>query len=189
MRVEINEPGQMEFGELGNGTVFRSGVGVYIKIAGCTAGSNSINAFDLRSGGLAVFQTKTMVLPSHDAHVVLGEPKPEPRPERFRRARPVVMEINAERIRQINEEGHEEEYDDAYEKGELRAAAGAYVTSGIGGLWPISGPPLSWPFNEKWWKPKNARRDLIRAAALIVAEIERLDRRAKAEQTRIDDED
>jgi len=28
---------------------------------------------------------------------------------------------------------------------------------------------------REWWKPKDRRRDLIRAAALIVAEIERLD--------------
>jgi hypothetical protein len=33
-----------------------------------------------------------------------------------------------------------------------------------------------WPWSLHWWKPKSPRRDLIRAAALIVAEIERLDR-------------
>ena len=36
--------------------------------------------------------------------------------------------------------------------------------------------PVGWPWHRQWWKPKNARRDLVRAAALIVAEIERLDR-------------
>ena len=35
---------------------------------------------------------------------------------------------------------------------------------------------LGWPWNEAAWKPKDARRDLVRTAALIVAEIERLDR-------------
>jgi hypothetical protein len=34
----------------------------------------------------------------------------------------------------------------------------------------------AWPWADKDWKPKDRRRDLIRAAALIVAEIERLDR-------------
>ena len=32
-------------------------------------------------------------------------------------------------------------------------------------------------WSKDWWKPKDKRRDLIRAAALIVAEIERLDRK------------
>jgi hypothetical protein len=35
-----------------------------------------------------------------------------------------------------------------------------------------------WPWEDKWWKPKDRRRDLVRAGALIVAEIERLDRLA-----------
>lgn len=33
-----------------------------------------------------------------------------------------------------------------------------------------------WPWSREWWKPKNPRRDLVKAGALIVAEIERLDR-------------
>jgi hypothetical protein len=46
------------------------------------------------------------------------------------------------------------------------------------------GKPLSgwaswlqiWPWDRKWWKPTDRRRDLVKAAALILAEIERLDR-------------
>jgi hypothetical protein len=37
-----------------------------------------------------------------------------------------------------------------------------------------------WPWDLKWWKPTTPRRDLVKAAALIVAEIERLDRAALA---------
>jgi hypothetical protein len=37
-------------------------------------------------------------------------------------------------------------------------------------------PPQQWPWLSKWWKPKDRRRDLVRAAALVIAEIERLDR-------------
>lgn len=42
------------------------------------------------------------------------------------------------------------------------------------------GMPDAWPttWAEDWWKPKNPRRDLVRAAALLIAEIERLDRAA-----------
>jgi hypothetical protein len=33
-----------------------------------------------------------------------------------------------------------------------------------------------WPFAREWWKPSTGRRDLVKAGALIVAEIERMDR-------------
>lgn len=42
-------------------------------------------------------------------------------------------------------------------------------------------PGLGWPFPPRSWKPKDRRRDLVRAAALLVAEIERLDREAARE--------
>ena len=37
--------------------------------------------------------------------------------------------------------------------------------------------PRTWPlhWDEAMWKPKNPRADLVRAAALIIAEIDRLD--------------
>ncbi|PCB37801.1 hypothetical protein CJT89_33510, partial [Pseudomonas aeruginosa] len=35
---------------------------------------------------------------------------------------------------------------------------------------------LAWPWDEQWWKPSTARRDLVKACALALAEIERLDR-------------
>lgn len=44
------------------------------------------------------------------------------------------------------------------------------------GQWPVCGKP----WDEKWWKPKNPRRDLVKAGALILAEIERIDRQSEA---------
>lgn len=38
--------------------------------------------------------------------------------------------------------------------------------------------PKNWPWNAEWWKPSDRRRNLVKAAALILAEIERLDRKA-----------
>lgn len=35
-----------------------------------------------------------------------------------------------------------------------------------------------WTWDRSWWKPTNRRRDLVKAGALILAEIERLDRAA-----------
>lgn len=33
--------------------------------------------------------------------------------------------------------------------------------------------PERWPWPIRWWKPKDRKSDLIRAAALLVAELER----------------
>lgn len=33
-----------------------------------------------------------------------------------------------------------------------------------------------WPWADEWWKPKDRRADLVRAGALILAEIDRIDR-------------
>ena len=41
--------------------------------------------------------------------------------------------------------------------------------------------PEKFPFDRSWWKPKDRRRDLVRAAGLIIAEIKRLDRKSKRE--------
>jgi hypothetical protein len=93
----------------------------------------------------------------------------------------VVREIKSERERQRNEEGWTPEHDDSHAKGEMARAAGCYALhAGQFGhmsreTYPMAGN-ISWPWSREWWKPKTPRRDLIRAAALIVAEIERLDR-------------
>ena len=86
----------------------------------------------------------------------------------------VIEEIAAERQRQIEVEGFLPDMDDFYEKGELALAAAAYVE----GPWVRKLGHRLWPFLDHWWKPTNRRRDLIKAGALIVAEIERLDRLA-----------
>jgi hypothetical protein len=91
----------------------------------------------------------------------------------------VVEEIAAERRRQIEAEGWTPEHDNQHNRGELALAAACYARHGLNGAHRLA-VPLSWPWNDGWWKPKDRRRDLIRAAALIVAEIERLDRLAAA---------
>lgn len=86
----------------------------------------------------------------------------------------VISEIAAERKRQIEVEGWSVEHDDEWSEDELAEAAACYALHHPGHL----GTTHSWPLDTQWWKPKDKRRDLIRAAALIVAEIERLDRLA-----------
>lgn len=93
-------------------------------------------------------------------------------------ALPIVSEIVTERIRQIVGEGFDAAHDDrAHEYGELSSAAAAYAAH----AWQqgLDCPTDFWPWPEAWWKQQGQRRDLIKAAALIMAEIERLDRAQK----------
>jgi hypothetical protein len=83
----------------------------------------------------------------------------------------VLRDVEIERARQKNAEGFSPKRDDGYVKGELADAAASYV---LGAEWVER--ICIWPWSWEWWKPKDRRRDLVRAAALIVAEIERLDR-------------
>jgi hypothetical protein len=102
----------------------------------------------------------------------------------------VIDEIAAERRRQIEVEGWTPEHDDYHEDGEMAAAASCYALppderEGIlkgkrGHLSWSNGAPVNWPWDVSWWNPGDRRFELVRAAALIVAEIERLDRAALA---------
>jgi hypothetical protein len=102
----------------------------------------------------------------------------------------VVREVLAERRRHVAEEGWTPEHDDTHRHGELARAAASYAN--MGSLddrtrplisWNHT-PPPTWPWSPQWWKPKSQRRDLIRAASLIVAEIERLDRAERSKPYR-----
>jgi len=91
----------------------------------------------------------------------------------------VIDEIAAERQRQIEVEGWTPEHDDNHDGGQLLHAAVAYALAAASDRSENRLAFLAhrwWPWSFSWWKPKNRRRDLIRAGALIVAEIERLDR-------------
>ncbi|MEJ0095151.1 MAG: hypothetical protein WDN46_17560 [Methylocella sp.] len=91
-----------------------------------------------------------------------------------------ARDVIAERKRQVEVEGWTPEHDNLLRKGELALAAAAYAfattdsdKSRSAGL-----RPLWWPWSLSWWKPTTRRRDLVKAGALILAEIERLDRAA-----------
>lgn len=87
-----------------------------------------------------------------------------------------AVDVLAERRRQMDVEGWTHEHDDGHSKGALGAAAACYVLHGT------SRNPFKpdffpfWPWAKRWWKPKSYRENLVRAGALILAEIERLDR-------------
>lgn len=98
--------------------------------------------------------------------------------------RTAIEQICDERRRQIEVEGWTPEHDDTHKYGELARAAAAYARHASCGdevrreSTKHGVPPMVWPWSQSWWKPKDRRSDLVRAAALIVAEIERLDRAA-----------
>lgn len=83
-------------------------------------------------------------------------------------------DVVAERRRQVEAEGWTPEHDDEHANGELALAAACYSVT----TYPQAVGLLGfWPWGMKWWKPTDRRRNLVKAAALILAEIERIDRR------------
>jgi hypothetical protein len=95
-----------------------------------------------------------------------------------------IDDVLAERRRQIETEGWTPEHDDQHTEGELAKAAACYAWAGgvvstfreIGEWWDARVLRRLWPWDRRWWKPSTPRRDLVKAGALIIAEIERLDR-------------
>lgn len=92
-----------------------------------------------------------------------------------------AFDVLRERLRQKEVEGWTAEHDDQHDGGELAEAAACYALASAdpeGADCPLVALGAFWPWDPKWWKPGNRRRMLIKAGALILAEIERLDRAA-----------
>lgn len=101
-----------------------------------------------------------------------------------------VADVLAERCRQVRVEGFTADHDDQHYPGQLARAAACYA---LGASDAVDGPERAtmdtfgsegtphrihsiWPFFKKWHKPVSRRRDLVKAAAMLIAEIERIDR-------------
>ncbi len=84
-----------------------------------------------------------------------------------------ARDVLAERHRQVEAEGWTPEHDDEHDAGEMALAAACYAA---GDNDCRSEPPSIWPWDSAWWKPSDRRRMLVKAGALILAEIERRDR-------------
>lgn len=98
-----------------------------------------------------------------------------------------AIDVLAERTRQVKQEGWSTDYDDQHSDGQMAVAAGYYALA-CGFPHDRDGrrAPPYWPWDESCWKPKDARSNLVRSAALILAEIERLDRRAQLAANQVD---
>lgn len=92
--------------------------------------------------------------------------------------------ITEERERQITQEGWTLEHDDEqHAPGELACAAATYAMPPDSmirdsSVYSPSEVPGTWPWAKEWWKPSpdNRIKELVKAGALIVAEIEKLQR-------------
>lgn len=85
-----------------------------------------------------------------------------------------ITDVAKERARQINGEGCSAIHDDRWDAGELATAGGLYALDARNASSQV---PTTWPWDEEWWKPTDdRRRNLVKAAALMIAEIDRLDR-------------
>jgi hypothetical protein len=100
-----------------------------------------------------------------------------------------MEEIKAERKRQVDVEGWTPEHDDTHDTGEMLRAAILYFQHATRKDMPLQmrddGAPMGWPWDAEWWKPKNDRRDLVRAGALCLAERERIKRRHAATRVQV----
>lgn len=101
---------------------------------------------------------------------------------------PAMTDVMNERQRQIEAEGYNAAHDDTHagDRGLARAAV-CYAKHYIRRQWVFEerpenykdeAAPNDWPWSDAAWKPKNPRRDLIRAAALLIAQIDQMDRAA-----------
>ena len=98
--------------------------------------------------------------------------------------------VMAERQRQIDVEGWSHDHDDSHADGDLALASAAYSCRAWKHLDESNqdnSPPPYWPWSREWFKPTGFRRDLVKAAALILAEGEKFDRSRKRKPTVTDD--
>lgn len=86
--------------------------------------------------------------------------------------------IAEERMRQIIEEHRTAENDDALKDGQLALAGACYAefSTAVDRNEQRRTHDNYWPWHESWWKPTTPIRDLVKAGALIAAEIDRLQR-------------
>lgn len=87
-------------------------------------------------------------------------------------------DVLAERQRQVQVEGWTTEHDDKYSNCDLARAAATYALCSHIEQLKLCGAQ-TWPWHPDWWKRSSYRRDLVKAGALLLAEIERLDHAAQ----------
>lgn len=84
--------------------------------------------------------------------------------------------IAIERKRQIEELGYDYTHDALYANNQLAIAGGTYAINPIinDAMIDQNGKPYLWPWSEEYWRPspENRIKELIKAGALIAAQID-----------------
>lgn len=94
-----------------------------------------------------------------------------------------VTAIAQERRRQIAGEKFDPGADLQYTAAELARAAWCYLgLAARDASSEAASCPPEWPWARCWWKPKDTRSNLVRAGALIAAELDRIDRAEEADR-------
>ena len=89
---------------------------------------------------------------------------------------PALSLVIKERIRQVEEEGWDAEHDEQHSPADLARAAATYLLPEKyrgNTVLDVSIWKWIWPFENKWWKPKDEFQDLLRGAALALAALDR----------------
>lgn len=95
--------------------------------------------------------------------------------------------VETERERQISK-GFDIKHDDSYNLGELAGAAASYALActplvGEPDLYTVAGDgksmPVTWPWDHKYWQPESEKENLVKAGALIMAQLEKVIRAEK----------
>jgi hypothetical protein len=124
---------------------------------------NGVNVLKCRNGAV-----KTGIYESHGVESILA----------MILSGPVVFDVIHERLRQVHKHGFGPVHDDMHVRGEILDAALSYAYAAINvGNDTMKKPPKEWPWEAKDWKPaETAGENLIKATALMIAELERLKR-------------
>lgn len=85
-----------------------------------------------------------------------------------------AQDVLTERERQVRAEGWSPAHDDLHDSHEMAHAAACYAYPELPALIGVN----TWPWAPEWFKVRDHRSNYVRAAALLLAEIERLDRKA-----------
>lgn len=136
--------------------------------------------------GTAPSKSKWVHMPAHTYYKVCAALSATPAPpvdETDRLRGQVIADIDGERRRQVEAEGWTNDHDDEHADCQMAGAAACYAISAIPHWAKHEAIRLLWPWAKGWWKPRSHRENLVRAGALIVAEIERIDRAAIADRT------
>ena len=106
---------------------------------------------------------------------------------------PAIVRVLRERLEQIERHGHDAAHDDVHDAGEIGHAAFAYLAAGLsadmrGALGPLADSAAAlaatadavWPWEPELFRPHDYETCLTKAAAMILAELDRVARAKEA---------